>query len=98
VSASDNFNRGGEVTHSPDASEWTTRRAPHMERYVVIQPVVMEGSPEARNVFLQVGNQRFCVSQNGCENLEEAEWLRDMICIALEKVVRDNSILGNEKR
>lgn len=69
--------------------EHTTRRAPHMERYVTIAPVVMEGYPDAHNVFLQVTNQRFQVSPHGCETREGAEWMRDMLCVALAKVADD---------
>lgn len=67
----------------------TTRRNPEMEKYVTISPVVMDGHPDAHNVFLQVGNQRFTVSQYGCETKDEAEWMRDMLCVALAKVVAD---------
>jgi hypothetical protein len=69
--------------------EHATRRNPEMEKYIKIQPVVMEGFPDAHNVFLQVTNQRFQIGAFGCETLEEAEWLRDMLCIALAKVVAD---------
>lgn len=68
-----------------------TRRNPEMEKYVKIQPVVMEGFPDAHNVFLQITNQRFHIGAFGCETLDEAEWLRDMLCIALAKVVADRT-------
>lgn len=58
-------------------------------KYTEILPVVMEGSPDAHNVFLKVTNQRFCVTQYGCDTKEEAEWTRDMLCVALEKIVTD---------
>lgn len=60
-----------------------------IEKYTNIQPVVMEGCPDAHHVFLQVTNQRFCVSPYGCETKEDAEMVRDMLCVALEKIVRD---------
>jgi hypothetical protein len=60
-----------------------------MEKYVEIRPVVMEGSPDAHNVFLKVTNQSFCVTPYGCETKEDAEWSRDMLCVALEKIVAD---------
>jgi len=69
--------------------EWTTRRAPHMERYVTIAPVVIEDWPDAHHVFLQVTNQRFCVTPHGCETKEEAEWTRDMLCVALDQIIRE---------
>lgn len=67
----------------------TTRRNPEMEKWVLIHPVVMEGWPDAHNVFLQVTNQRFCVTPHGCQTKEEAEWTRDMLCVALAKIVAD---------
>lgn len=70
---------------------WVTRRAPHMERYVTITPVVIEDWPDAHHVFLQVTNQRFCVTPDGCETKEEAEWTRDMLCVALDQVVREQT-------
>lgn len=84
--------------HSPDTTasasdgepaERSTRRAPEMERYVTIAPVVMDGFPDAHHVFLQVTNQRFCVTPEGCETKEDAEWARDMLCVALAKIVAD---------
>ena len=69
----------------------TTRRAPQMEKFVEIRPVIMEGYPDAHHVFLKVGNQQFCVSPDGCETKEEAEWTRDMLCIALAKVVEQSN-------
>lgn len=60
-----------------------------LEKFVTIQPVVVEGEPDAHNVFLQVTNQRFCVTPYACESKEDAEWTKDMLCTALEKIVRD---------
>jgi hypothetical protein len=73
------------------ADEHTTRRAPQMERYVTVAPVVMEGFPDAHNVFLQVTNQRFRVTPYGCETKEEAEWTRDMLCVALARLVEEHT-------
>lgn len=67
------------------SEEHTTRRAPHMERYVKIQPVITEDG-EQFAVFLQVANQQFRVGQYPEETLQGAEWLRDMLCIALAKL------------
>lgn len=61
-----------------------------MEKYVEIAPVVMDGFPDAHNVFLKVTNQRFQVTPWGCETKENAEWTRDMLCIALAKIVADS--------
>jgi hypothetical protein len=67
-----------------------TRRNPEMEKYVEIAPVVMDGWPDAHHVFLKITNQRFCVTPHGCETKDEAEWHRDMLCIALAKLVADH--------
>jgi hypothetical protein len=71
-------------------SEHTTRRNPEMERYVAIEPTVDEEFPDAQNVYLRVGNQRFCVTKHACETKAAAEWTRDMLCIALAKIAADN--------
>lgn len=61
---------------------------PHpLEKYVTIAPVVMEDFPDAHHVFLQVTNQRFCVTPHGCDTKEDAEWTRDMLCVALGKIL-----------
>ncbi len=73
-----------------DSADPVTRRNPEMEKYVTISPVVMDGSPDAHNVFLQVTNQQFHIG-HACETKEDAEWTRDMLCVALAKVVRDYS-------
>jgi hypothetical protein len=72
-----------------DEVKHITRRSPEMERYVEIRPVVMQGYPDAHNVFLKVTNQEFCVTQYACETQEDAEWTRDMLCNALAKVAAD---------
>lgn len=58
-----------------------------MEKWVEIRPVIMRGAPNACHVFLVVGHQSFCVTPQGCEEREEAEWMRDMLCIALKEIV-----------
>ncbi len=61
-----------------------------MRKYTLILPVVMEDFPDAHNVFLQVTNQRFCITPHGCESKEQAEWFRDQLCVALAKIVEDS--------
>jgi hypothetical protein len=61
-----------------------------MEKYTEIKPCVVEGTPDAHNVFLKVTNQTFCVSAYACDTKEDAEWMRDQLCVALEKIVADN--------
>ncbi len=63
-----------------------------MKKYTLVQPVVMEGFPDAHNVFLQVTNQRFCVSPHGCDTKEDAEWMQDQLCVALAKLVDDELV------
>lgn len=64
----------------------TTRRNPEMEKYVEIKDVVVEGEPEAKTVWLKVGGQSFRINDYS-EDQHHAEWLRDMLCIALAKIV-----------
>jgi len=59
-----------------------------MEKYVEIKTVVVEGFPDARTVWLKVTNQSFVINHY-CDDEESAEWLRDMLCVALAKVVAD---------
>lgn len=70
-------------------NEHITRRNPEMEKYVEIRPVVMEGFPGAHNVYLKVTNQTFQVTPHGCDTKEDAEWTRNMLCVALAKIVSD---------
>lgn len=72
-----------------NAPEHVTRRNPEMEKYTEIKPVVVEGFPDARTVWLKVTNQSFCINHYS-ETLEDAEWMRDMLCVALAKVVSDS--------
>lgn len=78
------------MTHPVAPQSAETRRNPEMERYVEIRPVVVEGSPDAHNVFLKVTTQSFCVTPYGCETKEDAEWTRDMLCVALARIVKDS--------
>jgi hypothetical protein len=77
---------------SPAMAEDLTRKNPEMEKYVEIQPVVMKGYPDAHRVYLKVTSQSFQVTPYGCETKEEAEWMRDMLCIALAKIVADAGV------
>lgn len=61
-----------------------------MEKYTEIKPCVVEGSPDAHNVFLKVTNQSFFVGTYACDTRGEAEWFRDQLCVALAKIVADN--------
>lgn len=70
-------------------SEHTTRRNPEMEKYVKIQPVITEDG-EQYVIDLYIGNQRLRVGQYPEETLKGAEWMRDMVCIALAKLVAEH--------
>ena len=58
-------------------------------KYTDIRPVIMEGAPDACNVFLVVEGQTFVVTPWGCENKHEAEFIRDQLCAALAKIIED---------
>jgi hypothetical protein len=58
-----------------------------LRKYITIAPVVMEDLPDAHNVFLQVTNQRFCVTPYACDSREGAEWFADQLYVALVKIV-----------
>jgi hypothetical protein len=58
-----------------------------MEQFTEIKPCVVEGEPDAHNVFLKVGSQSFCVTSFACETKADAEWTRDQLCTALENIV-----------
>lgn len=78
-----------------EVNQRNTRRNPEMEKYVTIEPFGVRGPGNDFNVFLKVGNQSFCVTPHGSETKEEAEWMRDMLCIALANLVKD--FTTNEK-
>jgi hypothetical protein len=65
--------------------EHTTRRAPHMERYVT---VTQFANSEPWRVRLSVGVQSFEIG-DGYDDREDAEWTRDMLCIALDALARE---------
>lgn len=67
-----------------------TRRNPEMEKYVAIKPVITEDGERYR-VYLKVPNQEFAVGQFPCDDMVEAKWMRDMLCIALAKIVKDHT-------
>jgi len=57
-------------------------------KYVEIKPIIMRGEPDAQIVSLKVNQQTFpldCVQ----EDLAHAEWIRDMLCVALAEVVKE---------
>lgn len=62
-----------------------TRRAAHMEQYVT---VTQYAESEPWLVRLKIGVQTFNIG-DGYEVKGEAEWMRDMLCIALDALVKE---------
>lgn len=67
-----------------------------LERFIELRPCVVDGSPDAHNVILHVTNQEFCVTPYACDTKEDAEWTRDQLCVALEKLIQDE--IGRRSR
>ena len=59
-------------------------------QYVQIRPVVMEDFPDAHNVFLVVGNQRFCVTPHAMETRDGAELMAEGLRQALQCIVDES--------
>lgn len=68
-----------------------TRTIGDLEKYTEIRSVVVEGAPDAHAVFLKVTNQSFCIGTFASDTKEEAEWLRDQLCVALAKIIADHN-------
>jgi hypothetical protein len=58
-----------------------------VKKYTNIRPVVVEDMPDAHNVFLVVGGQRFNVTPFACDTKLDAEWVQTQLCVALTKIV-----------
>ncbi len=69
----------------------TTRRNPEMEKYVEITPCVVDGEPNAQTVRLKVGVQSFTINYYS-KDMHHAEWMRDMLCNALAKIVAECAV------
>lgn len=65
-------------------------------KYIEIKPVTVDGEPDAHHVFLQITNQRFAIGVYACETKGDAEWMRDQLAVALEKLVNDCADLGRK--
>lgn len=55
------------------------------EAYTLAKPCCVVGNPDARTVWLKVGNQSFCLDLYQ-DNEEEAEWMRAMLAKALDNL------------
>ena len=67
-----------------------TRRAPHLERFTDIRPIVVEGFPDAHTLWLRVDNQSFMIDSGAgyFDTKKEAEWARNMLCIAIDSILQ----------
>lgn len=65
-----------------------------MTHYVQIHP--SEGSPTTYTVHLVVGQQNFCVTPVGYDNEEDAQWMRDRLVCALERIVKERNTIWIE--
>lgn len=77
-----------------------TRRASHMERFVLVKPNSSVGRPEAHSVWLTIGCQSFIISdgvETNFEDVEAAKWMRDMLCIALDALVKECTTTPKEE-
>lgn len=59
----------------------------HYRQFTDVRHCVMEDQPDAHNVFLIVDNQQFCVTPLALDTKDEAEWMREMLCKALARIV-----------
>ena len=55
------------------------------DTYTSKAPVVMAGFPDAHQVFLSVGVQKFNIN-DACEDADAADWMRKMLAKALSSV------------
>lgn len=78
--------------NEPEEQPINTRRAPHMERYTELTPYSTEDHPAGMQLRLKIGVQSFLLSDGVAGHFEEpghAEWTRDMLCNALDKLRTD---------
>lgn len=61
-------------------------------KYTVATPCVVEGDPDAHNVWLKVGVQGFCVTPHAVEDLESAELCRKQLAQAICGIIADVEI------
>lgn len=51
------------------------------------RPCVVFDTPDAHTVWLKVGVQQFCVTNEAMETEVEADWMRDMLAEALATLI-----------
>lgn len=72
------------------AKKHPSRRAPHMERYVKVERNVWITEAGKWRVRLHVLNQTFTLEGHDSTK-REATFMRDMLCIALDNLVKDHN-------
>ncbi len=86
------------ATQAPQFSS-ATRRAPHMEKYVRIRHQPRDDEPNRHILMLEIGVQGFSINNDpACEDRQHAEWMRDMLCIALDNLVKQEEMRQLEER
>lgn len=70
------------------AARRTTRRAPHMERYVKVEKNYWLTQTGKWRVRLRVNNQTFTI-EYPCDTKREGTFMADMLCIALDAIVKE---------
>ena len=67
-----------------------------LTKYVKIKPCIIgEGDCDANSdgftVWFVVGVQQFCVTPLACETRDEAEWMRDRLIQAIDKLITEQA-------
>ena len=60
-----------------------------LKNYTRSQPCAMQDFPDARTVWLDVGSQHFCITPDGVEDKDQAEFLRRMLAEALVTLINE---------
>ena len=60
-----------------------------VKKYTEVLATTVEDEPDAHNVFLVVGGQRFCVTTFACSTKLDAEWMQIQLCMALTKIIEE---------
>lgn len=63
-------------------------------KYIKMEYTGCENGIDEYNIILKVANQEFYISNNCNWTMEEALFMKDMLGIALYKIVRDNKNMG----
>lgn len=58
--------------------------------YTIAKPCCVNDAPDAHTVWMQIGNQLFCIDGYQ-DTLKEAEWMRLMLGISLATLIQEES-------